>query len=244
MPGGRHRSDEVMRAWFCGLVALAAVAPRLAMADDMTACNAAIAAAERKAAMPKRVMGTIAIVESGRTMGSKVVPWPWSINVGGTGYYYENKDAAIQAVRDFTAAGQRSIDVGCMQINLAAHPAAFDSLDTAFEPSANADYAARFLRTLYQQSGRLATAMTAYHSQTPEFANDYARRLLAVWPGAADLGLTVDATTQAAKQRLSQINLDTETGPAITARRISLRSDISGGGSSRLLSMHGTAWPR
>lgn len=245
MPGGRHRGDEVMRVWSCGLlVALAAIAPRPAMADDMTACNAAIAAAERKAAMPKRVMGTIAIVESGRAMGKQTVPWPWSINVGGTGYYYENKDAAIQAVRDFTAAGQRSIDVGCMQINLAAHPAAFDSLDTAFEPSANADYAARFLRTLYQQSGRLATAMTAYHSQTPEFANDYARRLLAVWPGAADLGLTADAATPTPKQRLSRINLDTEAGPAIAARPVALRSYSASAGTTRIAPVHGPAWPR
>ena len=103
---------------------------------------------------------------------------------------------------------------------------------------------ARFLRTLYQQSGRLATAMTAYHSQTPEFANDYARRLLAVWPGAADLGLTVDATTQAAKQRVSQINLDTETGPAITARPVAMRSYGASAGTTRVASVHGPAWPR
>jgi hypothetical protein len=221
------------------LAAIGAIAPYPAVADDMTACNAAIAAVERKSAMPKRVMGTIALVESGRVVGNRVVPWPWSINVGGTSYYYDTKEAAIEAVRTFSAAGQRSIDVGCMQINLAAHPAAFDSLDTAFEPAANADYAARFLRALYLQSGRLATAMTAYHSQTPEFANDYAHRLLAVWPGAADLGLSADDPPAAPKARLSQINLDTENGRAIAARPISTRPL-----SPNVASIHGGAWPR
>ena len=193
--------------------------------------------------MPKRVMGTIALVESGRAVGKRVVPWPWSINVAGTGYYYATKEAAIDAVRTFTAAGQRSIDVGCMQINLAAHPAAFDSLDTAFEPAANADYAARFLRALYQQSGRFATAMTAYHSQTPQFANDYARKLLAVWPGAAELGLTVEAPSPAPQQRVSQINLDTESGRGLIARPVSMRSDVTRA-QPRISSLHGGAWPR
>ncbi|MDP9096428.1 MAG: transglycosylase SLT domain-containing protein, partial [Pseudomonadota bacterium] len=211
-----------MRGALILLAGLAACLPRPASADDVTACNAAIATAERKAAMPKRVMGTIALVESGRAIGKQVVPWPWSINVGGAGYYYASKEEAIEAVRTFTAAGQRSIDVGCMQINLAAHPAAFASLDTAFEPSTNAEYAAGFLRTLYQQSGRFSTAMTAYHSQTPEFANDYARRLLAVWPGAAQLGLTTNAVPSppASPQPISKINLDTAVGLALDGRKV------------------------
>ena len=218
------------------LALLAASAPRPAAADDATACNTAIASAEHTTTMPKRIMGTIALVESGRAIGNRVVPWPWSINVGGTGYYYDTKEAAIDAVRSFTAAGQRSIDVGCMQINLLAHPAAFASLDTAFEPAANADYAARFLRTLYQQSGRVATAMTAYHSQTPEFANDYARRLLAVWPGAAQLGLTaapIPTEPAAPPVKLSHISLDTRNGVGLAQRPVILPAK----------SQHGSAWP-
>lgn len=223
-----------------GLLSLGVLAPRLAMADDAAVCNAAIASAEGKSTMPKRVMGTIALVESGRAIGHRMVPWPWSINVGGTGYYYASKEEAIDAVHSFIAAGQRSIDVGCMQINLLAHPGAFDSLDTAFEPAANADYAARFLRALYQQSGRVATAMTAYHSQTPEFANDYARRLLAVWPGAAQLGLAAVATPTetpgavAAPVKLSKISLDTKGGVAFAPRPIPVRGASSS---------HGAAWP-
>ena len=133
----------MMRRLVSGLALAASLySSHPAAADDINACNAAIASAERRSSMPKRVMSTIALVESGRTIGKQVVPWPWSINVGGVGYYYASKDEAIDAVRRFTAAGQRSIDVGCMQINLVAHPTAFDSLDNAFEPAVNAEYAA------------------------------------------------------------------------------------------------------
>ena len=237
------------------LALLAAALPLLPLAaradDDAAVCNSAIAVAERQAAMPKRVMGTIALVESGRAVGKQIVPWPWSINVGGTGYTYPTKAAAIDAVCTFTAAGQRSIDVGCMQINLLAHPAAFDSLETAFEPAANAAYAARFLRTLIGQSGRVATAMTAYHSQTPEFANDYARRLLAVWPGAAELGLKADTRTETAEPAtVSRISLDTRSGPALGARASVRAARVAGSGGTagqservRLRSVRGQGWP-
>ncbi len=57
----------------------------------------------------------------------------------------------MKAVAAMRAAGMQSIDVGCMQINLRAHPAAFASIDDAFDPAANADYAARFLRDLLQR---------------------------------------------------------------------------------------------
>ncbi len=172
---------------FCG----AAQAERRPAGDD-GACNQAIAAAERRHAITPRVLGTIAKVESGRPVGQKLVPWPWAINVEGEGHFYASKAEAIAAVEAFRAAGRRSIDVGCMQINLVAHPQAFTTLDDAFDPAANTSYAARFLRTLTQQTGRLAAAMTAYHSQTPAFAADYARRLLAIWPGAAEIGLTAE----------------------------------------------------
>ena len=40
------------------------------------------------------------------------------------------------------------MDVGCMQVNLYHHAHAFSSLDNAFDPQSNVDYAARFLRSI------------------------------------------------------------------------------------------------
>ena len=100
--------------------------------------------------LPLRLLGAIAEVESGRPdSAGKVRPWPWTINVEGRGEFFASKQQAIDAVRAVQAQGVRSIDVGCMQVNLMHHPNAFASLDAAFDPTANALYAARFLNTLY-----------------------------------------------------------------------------------------------
>jgi hypothetical protein len=79
------------------------------------------------------------------------------------------------------AQGVRSIDVGCMQINLMHHPDAFTSLGQAFEPAANTAYAVRFLNMLYRRTGSWSKSIAAYHSETPQIAVDYQRRVLATW---------------------------------------------------------------
>src|SRR5471032_3062652 len=85
---------------------------------------------EREYAIPTHLLSAIASTESGRYHdGLKIkVPWPWTINVEGKGYFFDNKDQAVAAVRKFKAQGAQSIDVGCMQVNLQQHPQAFVSL--------------------------------------------------------------------------------------------------------------------
>ncbi len=61
------------------------------------------------------------------------------------------------------------------------HPKAFASLEEAFEPQANAAYAASFLSALYHGLGTWPAATAAYHSQTADIGTDYARRVMAVW---------------------------------------------------------------
>ncbi len=108
-------------------------------------------------------------------------PWPWTINAAGQGFFFPSKSAAIQAVQQLQAAGINSIDVGCMQINLRYHPAAFRSLSQAFDPTANARYAAVFLTALYDHSQDWTKATGDYHSQTPTLAGPYQLRVLAHW---------------------------------------------------------------
>ena len=128
-------------------------------------------------------MAAIGRIESGRRAPDGAVnPWPWSINAEGTDYVYETKDAVIAAVRALQAKGVRSIDVGCMQVNLLQHPQAFASLDQAFDPVENARYAARFLVQLKEQTGDWDKATAAYHSATPELGEPYQRKVMAVWP--------------------------------------------------------------
>ena len=146
-------------------------------------CRAAIRAAERAAGIPHQLMAAIGRVESGRREADgSVNPWPWSIDAEGGDHVFESKAEAVAAVRALQAKGMRSIDVGCMQVNLLHHPDAFPTLEQAFDPVANANYAAQFLLRLKDQTGTWPTATAWYHSATPELGADYERRVMAVLP--------------------------------------------------------------
>lgn len=159
-------------------------------------CGSAITAAEDQARLPQNLLEAIAEVESGRLDPStgRLQPWPWTIDADGVGVFFATKAEAIAAVRSLQARGVRSIDVGCMQVNLMFHPTAFASLEEAFDPRANAFYAAHFLNALHTGRRDWAAAIGAYHSQTQVLGDDYRRRVLAFWQDpSADwhLGLAV-----------------------------------------------------
>lgn len=147
-------------------------------------CEAAIARAETDAKLPTRVLHSISLRESGRRdpETGRARPWPWTINYEGTGRYFASKAEAIAAVQEIQAIGGQSIDVGCMQVNLMHHPAAFPNLDRAFEPAVNADYAARFLVRLFGQTGDWTKATARYHSANPAQGEPYAGKVASFWP--------------------------------------------------------------
>lgn len=152
------------------LLLLLCAAPGVAMAqsDHWTACGRAIAAAERGSGIPPGLMLAIARVESGRAQpGGGLAPWPFAINAGGVGRYPETRAEAVAAVEALRAQGTRSVDVGCMQVNLFFHPEAFPSLDAGFDPPLNVAYAARFLRELRARTGNWAEAVAQYHLSEP-----------------------------------------------------------------------------
>ena len=150
---------------------------------DAEICQSVADAQEKTWKLPRELLSSISIVESGRKLSSgRFVAWPWTINVDGEAHYYETADAAVLAVKQFQAAGSKSIDVGCNQISLLHHPDAFDSIQEAFDPAANASFAGRFLVQLYNELGNWRDAAAAYHSRTPELGDDYSRRVMQVWP--------------------------------------------------------------
>ncbi|MBW8269347.1 lytic transglycosylase domain-containing protein [Caldovatus aquaticus] len=152
--------------------------------DPAQQCRAAIQAAERSHNLPPQLLQAIARVESGRRdpATGAVSPWPWTVNAEGQGRHFDTREEAIAHVRQLQARGVRLIDVGCLQINLHHHPRAFASLEEAFDPAANARYAARFLNELYAARRDWTWAAAHYHSQTPELAEAYRGRVLAAWP--------------------------------------------------------------
>jgi hypothetical protein len=189
-----------------GHLAPAVAAPLVAMPSPLTtmpvlgvSCRPAIAAAEQAGAIPRLLLAAIAKVESGRRDPSSgvVAPWPWTINAEGQGSYYDTKAQAIAAVRALQARGVQSIDVGCMQINLMHHPNAFASLDQAFDPSANATYAAHFLNDLHGQTNDWLRAAGQYHSSTPELGAAYQTQVAAAWTQERQLADRMPMTTGA-----------------------------------------------
>jgi hypothetical protein len=147
-------------------------------------CDLAIDTAERRNATPPRLLAAIGLVESGRRdpIRGGWHSWPWTANAEGQGFFYDTKADAVAAVRAMQGRGLRSIDIGCMQVNLLYHPDAFASLELAFDPQANALYAARFLRELFARTNDWPKAVALYHSATPGLAADYRSKVMAIWP--------------------------------------------------------------
>lgn len=143
-------------------------------------CGDAVRETERRHATPPGLLAAIARAESGRAdpASGAFRPWPWAVNIAGTGYYPDSKPAAVLLVRHALDRGVGPVDVGCMQVSLTHHPSAFRSLDDAFDPGANVDYAARFLVSLRDAAeGNWFTAVGFYHSRTPELARLYRDRV-------------------------------------------------------------------
>lgn len=138
---------------------------------------------ERTLRIPSGLLTAISLAETGRTnpetgqMGS----WPWTINVNGEGRYFETKEEAVEETRKLLDSGQRSIDVGCMQVNLRYHPTAFRSIDEAFDPMNNVSYGAKFLLSLRDLQGSWAQAVERYHSADDGRRAEYRERVIGLW---------------------------------------------------------------
>lgn len=140
---------------------------------------------ERIHGIPTHLLAAIASTESGRwndTLGM-VIPWPWTLNADGKGYYFDTKAEAVAKVKELKRRGANNIDVGCMQISLKHHPKAFASIEQAFDPKYNVAYSAKFLRSNYDDLRSWTKATSAYHSRTPKYGSKYLAQVEKKWNG-------------------------------------------------------------
>jgi Transglycosylase SLT domain len=151
-------------------------------------CLAAIVTAEHHYDVPRGLLTVMAKVESGRSVASAgaLQPWPWTVDADGRGVFFASKGEAVawsrQALETRTVT---FLDVGCMQVDLTAHPDAFATLEQAFDPTANVDYGTRFLQHLHDgvATGNWFAAVGFYHSQTPALAAEYRAEVAAIGAG-------------------------------------------------------------
>lgn len=167
----------------CMLSAPAHAVATDAMIEGAKLCTRELPYYERSFGIPAHLLSAIASTESGRYhKGLKIaLPWPWTINAEGKGYYFDSKEEAIAAANRLRARGVKSMDVGCMQVNLHHHSHAFRDLEEAFEPRTNVAYAASFLRSLFNEQGDWKQAAASYHSRTPSFGSRYVSRVYDRW---------------------------------------------------------------
>jgi soluble lytic murein transglycosylase-like protein len=89
---------------------------------------------------------------------------PYALNVEGRAVYEIDKRGALDRFAAARQAGAKLIDVGCMQINHHFHKHSFASVGDMLDPAKNVDYAARFLRQLYEHEGSWTMAVARYHA--------------------------------------------------------------------------------
>ena len=181
------RLAALLLCWLFTLASAASAAPAQDwLASQSALCTAAITAAEKAYNLPANLLGSIAKAESGRpTIGmGDVRAWPWTIDADGQGLFLDSKAAAVAWAQQGLVRGVRFMDIGCMQVDWQLHPGAFHSLDEAFDPTANAMYAARYLRALHDEAhGDWNVAVGWYHSHTEDLAADYRNRVASVGAG-------------------------------------------------------------
>jgi hypothetical protein len=133
---------------------------------DIQRCIRLMAFYEKKYSIPKGTLHSISLVETGTCYINPRyrVPWPWTLNIEGKGQHFDTAQEAKACLHKALRKGIKNIDVGCMQINLNAHPKAFSSSKEALEPESNIRYAAELLRKKYLQLGSWSKAVRYYHS--------------------------------------------------------------------------------
>ncbi|ABS63610.1 Lytic transglycosylase catalytic [Parvibaculum lavamentivorans DS-1] len=194
MASHRTSRDFNLRTGFCGFLAVliaATASPHAAFSresdgavhDPVNACEDAAIHHEQANGLPRALLAAVALAESGRYSPTtrKARAWPWTINAEGRPYYFKTKQEAIATTQRLLDSGMRSIDIGCMQVNLRYHPDAFISLEDGFDPMTNVAYGAEFLMRLHERAGSWEKAVAHYHSQTASRGGRYFARVIRIW---------------------------------------------------------------
>lgn len=190
---------------------------------------------EYRDGLPKGLIQSMGLVESGHKFDNQMMPWPYAVNVNKTAfetytdaltakeeiqYYASNgfkrfdlkldgnrhygltkesaidlirkykgevlmraagiskkfssKDKAVSFVQQMQDIGIQNIDVGVMQVNLKYHGKAFASLNDAFDPYTNINYAVSYLMK-HRQTKDWWASVGRYHSGTGLHAKQYVR---------------------------------------------------------------------
>lgn len=115
--------------------------------------------------VPPELLYAIATQESALKINQNLHrPWPWTLNIAGKGYYYDDYESACRALTiALHVHDAKRVDVGIAQINIGWNPELFLDPCYALEPYQNLKAAGQILRKHYEKSGNWITAAGLYH---------------------------------------------------------------------------------
>lgn len=123
-------------------------------------CEREMTRAATKYQVPLGVLYAVGLTETGRR-GSLS---PYALDIEGASFFPATLPEALQRFDQARRHGAKLIDIGCMQINHLYHASQFGSVEEMFDPHANVDYAARYLRELKAEEGSWTLAAARYHA--------------------------------------------------------------------------------
>ncbi len=124
------------------------------------------------------IVYAVALFESGATEGpGRVAPWPWTLNFGGVDVRAASRTEAQRLLS--TAGPETNVDIGLMQVNLAAHHDKVRCASELLDPDTNVRIGGRILGDALRSSPNdIVLGLGRYHSWNPGRALWYGR---AVW---------------------------------------------------------------
>ena len=134
--------------------------------------------------IPAALFYAIALTETGRKVSSTdgFRPWPWSANFNGEGHFFSSRRAALQAIETYLADGQRSVDIGLMQVSWRYHAATLGTVWKALDPYFNLTIAAAILVDCQQRLDDWWASVGCYHApRDPARAAKYRSRVRRHW---------------------------------------------------------------
>ncbi|VXC23526.1 Lytic transglycosylase [Pseudomonas sp. 8Z] len=118
----------------------------------------------RSNGVPSEVLYSVALQESGTRIRGQIVPWPWTLNVAGTGYRFATRDEACVALMTaLVTAGANRVDVGLGQTNIGANGHRYAYPCEGLDPYKNLTVTAQILAEQKARGGDWVIAAGHYH---------------------------------------------------------------------------------
>ena len=143
-------------------------------------------AAAESVGIPSRLLWAVALQESGWRRNSRLVPWPWTLNIAGLPARFATRAEACRALHQaLKQTSSKRIDVGLAQVNWGYHHEFVRSPCELLDPYRNLAVASRLLFELHQEGESWVTTAAHYHhpaggAEAARYADSLQQRLESV----------------------------------------------------------------